>query len=92
MQRRHIAGFSNLCQERNRTLLGIILILLEQICKFSNFARIKKQFIQNNVVLVSSASVVRAFSFGRQILTKNRMKISVEHFEQLLFLKYNKKI
>lgn len=56
------------------------------------FPEIKKIFILYNVVLPSSASVERVFSIGGQILTQNRMRMGDELFEQLLFLRCNKKI
>lgn len=55
------------------------------------FPEIKKIFIEYNVCLPSSASVERVFSIAGLILAHNRMKLTDENFEKILFLKCNKK-
>ncbi|KAJ8412342.1 hypothetical protein AAFF_G00146090 [Aldrovandia affinis] len=57
-----------------------------------DFPTIKQVFIKYNTTLPSSAAVERLFSHDGNLFTPQRNRMTDEHFEQVLLLRYNSKI
>lgn len=56
------------------------------------FPLVKQLFMKYNTTLPSSAPVERLFSYGGTVLTASRNRLSDEHMEQSLLLRYNRKL
>ena len=54
------------------------------------FPLVKQLFIKYNTTLPSSAPVERLFSYGGNVLTASRSRMSDEHMEQVLLFRYNR--
>ncbi|KAJ8403566.1 hypothetical protein AAFF_G00348920 [Aldrovandia affinis] len=57
-----------------------------------DFPTIKQVFIKYNTTLPSSAAVEHLFSHGGNLFTPQCNRMTDEHFEQVLLLRYNSKI
>ncbi|XP_060773195.1 uncharacterized protein LOC132883505 [Neoarius graeffei] len=55
------------------------------------FPLVKQLFMKYNTTLPSSAPVERLFSYGGNVLTSSRSRMSDDHMEQVLLLRYNRK-
>ncbi|KAL1250667.1 hypothetical protein QQF64_018463 [Cirrhinus molitorella] len=55
-----------------------------------NFPRILKIYLKANTATPSSAPAERLFSIGSLILTPKRNRLTDQHFERLLLLRYNR--
>ena len=44
-------------------------------------------FIDSNTAILSSAAIERLFSVGKDVLKQNRIGLTDQHFEMLVFLK-----
>lgn len=57
----------------------------------NSYPLVKQLFMKYNTTLPSSAPVERLFSYGGNVLTSSRSRMSDEHMEQVL-LRYNRKV
>lgn len=58
----------------------------------NKYPTIRSVYFRFNTTLSSSGAVERLFSQSLMIFTLRRNRISAEHFEQTLLLKYNRKL
>ena len=56
------------------------------------FPNLKTLSLKFNAPLPSSASVERIFSLGGRVFTPSRTRLTDEHFEMIVFLKFNQKL
>ncbi len=55
------------------------------------FPLVKQLFMKYNTTLPSSAPVERLFSYGGNVLTSSRSRMSDDHMGQVLLLRYNRR-
>lgn len=55
------------------------------------FPLLKQLFMKYNTTLPSSAPVEHLFCYGGNVLTSSRSRMSDDHMEQVLLLRYNRR-
>ena len=76
----------------NKSVTSYLTSPTEQLPTLDSFPVIKSIYKHYNSILPSSASVERLFSCAGLIFTPNRSRVSDDHFEARVLLKFNQKI